>query len=73
MFDIYGLAAVHLQPTKKMNWDELAALFDRPSLLQRGLSALAALVSLRARLRRATVCPDLRDRTESAGQCRVPA
>ena len=73
MFDIYGLAAVHLQPTEKMSWDELAAMFDRPSLLWRALSGLATLATLPARFRRARESQGLPDRSGSAAQCRVPA
>ena len=74
MFDMYGFAAVHLQPTEKMSWDELAAMFDRPSRLRRALSALAVMVAtLPARFHRARACPGLPDRSGSAGGCRVPA
>ena len=73
MYDIYGLVAVHLQPTKKMSWDELAAFYDRPSLLARALQTLSRLDRLGARFRRAKERSDPRDRWERAATRRVPA
>ena len=71
MFDIYGLAAVHLQPKEKMSWDELAAQCEHPSWLWRALSGLIVLVSLAARLRHPQACPDAA--SDGACGCRVPA
>ena len=74
MFDIFGAAIVaSLMPRKKMSWDELAALCDRPSLLERALDVLVTLATLRARFRRAKGSPARCDMSESAAECRAPA
>jgi hypothetical protein len=39
MFDMYALTAVHLQP-RKLTWDEVAAPFARPGIVERLLHRL---------------------------------
>ena len=73
MYDIYGLAAVHLQPQRQMSWDELAVLCERPPLLWRALGALVSLVSVRASFPRAKGSPAPCDMSGSEGECRSPA
>jgi hypothetical protein len=73
MFDMYGLVTAHLQPVEKISWEELAARFERPSLLWRILQALIGLARSGASFHPAKACSAPRDRSESAKQCQVPA
>ena len=72
MFDMLSVA-VYLMPNRKMSWDELAAACEPPSWPGRVAGALASLVSLGARFRRAKGRQALRDRSDSAAGCRAPA